>query len=171
MISNLSESAVMTTLRSFLLSILPTGVEVVRGQVNRVPSPASPDYVVLTPLLKERLATNVDEYQDDAIASVRHTTQSLMLTVQADVHGDNSADNADVISTLFRDDAAVSFFGAQGTDVSPLYTSEPRQIPFINGEQQVETRWVIDLAIECDPTIDLAQDFLDQPPDITSNPI
>lgn len=48
----------------FLKAILPTGVEVVRGQVNRVPEPQSPDFVVFWPTLKPRLGTNRDEYLD-----------------------------------------------------------------------------------------------------------
>src|ERR1044072_142734 len=51
------------------------------------------------------------------------------VTVQLDVHGPNSAENAQTISTLFRDDFAVQAFKASGFDVTPLYVSDPRQLP------------------------------------------
>ena len=45
-------------LRSFLLSVLPAGVEVIQGQDSRVPEPSNVDFVVMTPITRERLATN-----------------------------------------------------------------------------------------------------------------
>lgn len=59
-----SQDDVTTALRSFLLSILPSGVEVLETQVNRVPEPAGTNYVMMTPLLRPRLSTNVDSYAD-----------------------------------------------------------------------------------------------------------
>lgn len=59
-----NQSQVLQCLRSFLLSVLPPGVEVVRGQDNRVPEPAGPDLVIMTPFRQGRLAFNVDSYVD-----------------------------------------------------------------------------------------------------------
>lgn len=59
-----TQSQVLTQLRSFLIAILPAGVEVVTGQVNRVPEPTAANYVVMTPMGQERLRTNVDDGLD-----------------------------------------------------------------------------------------------------------
>ncbi len=194
-----------------MLAILPAGVEVVAGQDNRVPEPEGADFVVMTPIGRQRLATNIDAYADNAfVGSITETTltiaeviagvlavgniiaganvtigtvvtalgtgtggvgtytvspaqtaasgiisagsqastQKTKVTVQLDVHGPNSADNAETIATLFRDPLAVSVFLASGFDVTPLYTEEPRQIPFINAEQAYETRWVVDAVMQ-----------------------
>ena len=48
--------------------------------------------------------------------------QPTRVTIQLDVHGPNSADNAQTISTLFRDDYAVQFFKGTGFDVKALRT-------------------------------------------------
>jgi hypothetical protein len=44
--------------------VMATGVEVVQGQVNRVPEPKPFDYVVMWTLRMPRLSTNVDAYAD-----------------------------------------------------------------------------------------------------------
>ena len=44
-------------------------------------------------------------------------------------------------------------------DLAPLYTSTPRQMPFDNGEQQVEERWVIDLCMQANVTITTTMQF------------
>lgn len=58
------DTNIFTALRSFLLAILPAGVDVVQAQANRVPEPVGSDYVLMTPLRRERLETNVDSYAD-----------------------------------------------------------------------------------------------------------
>ena len=41
-------------------------------------------------------------------------------------------------------------FEAAGAVATPLYTEDPRQMPFINGEQQYESRWVVSAVLELD---------------------
>lgn len=88
--------------------------------------------------------------------------QETEITLQADIHGPASADNAARISTLFRDQFGVSAFRAQGYDIAPLYTTEPRQMPFDNAEQAVEERWVVDLCMQANVVITTTQQFADQ---------
>ena len=218
-----TEFTIMATLRSFLLSILPSTVAVVRGQTNRVPEPQGSDFIVAWPTLRERLATNIDTYNDAyftaSIASTTMTVSQILIgtilagstvfgsgvatattvvsqlsglpglagtyqvsqsqtltssnlsagtatyqmstkaTFQLDVHGPNSGDNVQIISTMFHDDYADNYFANTGVDVEPLYASDPRQMPFINAEQQYEERWVIDLVIETFPIIVFPQQF------------
>src|SRR5574337_691963 len=61
---SLTQSQALTALRSVLLTALPSGIEIVQGQSNRVPEPDELDFVVITPILRNRLSTNVDLYQD-----------------------------------------------------------------------------------------------------------
>jgi hypothetical protein len=79
--------------------------------------------------------------------------QPTQVTIQLDVHGSSSGDNAQVISTTFRDAYAFDQFAASGLDIRPLYTSDPHQIPFVNSEQQYEERWVIDVHMQANPTV------------------
>jgi hypothetical protein len=219
---SITESNVLTALRTLLLSVLPAGVEIVKGQDNQVGEPQGPDFVVMTPLLRARLGTNIDTYQDCAftgsISGATLTVSSMNLgtiavgstlfganitagttitalgtgtggvgtytvsqsqtvaseimasgskdmlqptrmTVQIDVHGPNAGDNAQIITTAFRDEYAVESFISSGFDVAPLYCDDAKQVPYINGENQFEGRWSIDAVMHCNPVIATAQQF------------
>lgn len=217
---SITQSQTLAAVRAFLLGALPAGIEVVRGQDNRVPEPTGPDFVVMTPTLRGRLSTNVDEYDDAAFtglidgtiltvsdvqigqivvgrtlfgvdvtpgttitalgtgtggvgtytitptqtvseqtmaAGMKSLQQSTEVTIQLDVHGPASAENAAVITTLFRDDYAAQAMADTG--VAPLYAADAHQLPFSNGEQQVEQRWVVDLVLQVKPTLNVPQQF------------
>ncbi len=154
-----TEADALTTLRLFILSILPIGTECVQGQDNRVPEPLGPDFVMLTPTLRGRLSTNVSTYQDVPGAGTRRVLAATQMTVQIDVHGPAAAETIQVITTLLRDPAACDAFRRAGIDAQPLYAGDPRQAPFINGEGQVETRWTADAVLQVNPTASVPQDF------------
>jgi len=221
---NLSKSQTLTALRGFLLSVLPSSVEVVQGLDNRVAEPAVTNFVTMTPILQERIETNTDTYVDAVFTgSITGTTMTISnvsygsllvgsqifgvglaantivtafgtgtgglgdytispsqnitnqklaagtkavkhpekVTVQLDVHGTSSYDNSQIIATLFRDSYAVDQFALSGFDVTPLYAGEPKQIPFLNGEQQIEERWSIDAVMQCNPVVTIPQEFAD----------
>ena len=91
-------------------------------------------------------------------------TQPVKITFQVDVHGPNSADNAQAISTLFRSEIATSFFNAPASGIDALYADDPRQMPFDNGEQQVEFRWIINAVMQANQAIPWPQDFMGSAP-------
>jgi hypothetical protein len=95
-------------------------------------------------------------------AGTRQIEQSTRMTVQLDVHGPSSGDNAQIITTLFRDGYGVEAFEQSGYPIAPLYTNEPRQLAFDNGEDQFEDRWSIDLDLQIKPVIGVPQQFADQ---------
>src|ERR1039458_2225504 len=64
MIPNPTQSNVQAALRSFLLSVLPSGIAVVAGQQNRVPENMAGDFVIMTPIRFEHISTNEDDYID-----------------------------------------------------------------------------------------------------------
>jgi hypothetical protein len=108
-----------------------------------------------------RLSTNVVTYNDGYPSSpgTRTAMQPTQVTIQIDVHGPNSADNAQIISTLLRDEYASIYFVKNSSGIAPLYAGDPNQIPFFNGEQQVEFRWFIEAVLQVNTTITIPQDF------------
>lgn len=60
---------VQAVLRSFLLSILPAGTEVVEGQANNVPEVKSTEFVLMTIIRQVRISTNIDDYSDVAFTA------------------------------------------------------------------------------------------------------
>ena len=161
MTPSITESNVFQALGDFLANILPVGTAVVRGQQNRVAEPAGTNYAVMWPLNRERIALNTDSYTSIA----RNVVQAMKITLQVDLHGSASAENATLLSTLARDEYGVNFFasdtlGALG--IQPLYTSEPRQMPFMDGEQQSEEKWTVEVTMQVNPVISLPQDSANQ---------
>lgn len=218
-----TESQELTVLRAFLIEILPASVVVIRAGINRVPEPIGTDFVVMTPIMRPPLSTNVETSTEIpmtasiagtlmtvtalvgppaiakgmavsgagvAVASVITTlgtgtggigtytvkpsqtvasgsifagTKAILrpteYTVQLDVHGPASADNAQIISTLLRDNYACDFFTASSIDMQTLYASGPRQLFFNNGEQQYEERWIVDSCMQINPVVSVAQQF------------
>lgn len=61
---NYTEADAIAALRGLILTIVPTGTEVIRAQANRVPEPKGSDFVLMTVILRTRLSTNVDITQD-----------------------------------------------------------------------------------------------------------
>ncbi len=226
----ITQDQTFAALGSFLTSILPADVPVVQGQGNRVPEPKAKNFVIMVPMRRERIETNVDSFGDIAwiggisggvlnvtkviqgalspglTPSANNTLaaktklgtqltgnpggigtynitptqnvaagsifqagggtylQPIKLTVQLDVHGPQSADYAQIISTLFRDDYAVEYFANlndTGGYVVPLYADDPRQLRFENAEQQVEDRWSIDAALQVNAAATTSQQFAD----------
>ena len=88
--------------------------------------------------------------------------QPTEVTFQLDVHGPGSSDNAQIISTLFRDDYAVQQFLSSGFDVTPLFADDPTQVPFINAEDQFETRWIVEAHLQANQIVTLPQQYASQ---------
>lgn len=159
---SLTDKQTFTALLQFIESIIPTQdsggnliFDVIRGQNNKVPEPVTNNFVVMTYLHKERLATNTVNYEDlvGSTTSLRHDLTPVKYAVRLDVHGDNAADNTQIIMSMFRSDYAASLFKGVGYDVTPLWCQDPKQVPFLNGEQQVEQRWILEVYLQCNPVI------------------
>lgn len=221
----------LTQLGKFLLAVLPSGVEVVQAQPNRIPEPKSTSFVVMTPIRQERLRTNIDTYADSKLvgsiagniltvtavdpdldgaimvgstifgvdvldgtrvqslgtgtggvgtyvlnntqtvasrtlsAGAENIEQGVNQVVQLDFHSStiSSSDMATTVATLFCDAYAVDSFAAQSPNygVVPLYTTDPRQMPFLNAEQQYEWRWVLECMIQSNAIVIVPQEFAD----------
>lgn len=94
-------------------------------------------------------------------AGVQTKMQETEIVYQLDVHGPNSGDFSQTISTMFRDPYAVDQFATSGFPISPLYADDPAQRPFVNENQQVENRWALDAHLQANITISVAQQASD----------
>lgn len=102
------EFAIQAALRGFLLAILPAGTEVLLSQVNRVAEPASPNFVMMTPLRRRRIETNIDECEDAKYsASIAGTT----LTVVEVFYGAIAVGNP-VMSPDVEEGTVIAAFGS-----------------------------------------------------------
>lgn len=160
----LTETAAIGALRAVLLTLLPPGVEILRAEINRVAEPAGPDFCMLTPISRTRLTMTVSSWVDGSFATppgpgIRQDCQETQITVQLDIHGPNSADNTQIITTLFRSEVVTAGFDALGLGVQTLYAEDARQTPFINDSAQIEYRWTVDLVLQVNPVVTSPQQF------------
>jgi hypothetical protein len=104
---------------------------------------------------------------EEMACGVENILQPTKVTIQLDVHSanvGNASDMAQTISTLFRDDYATIWFYRQGyaaQGIVPLYADDPKQIPFINAEQQYETRYVVEAVLQVNQVVTPPQQFAD----------
>lgn len=155
----ISDDTILTALRALLLAILPSGTEVIAGQTNRVPEPASPDFVTMIPLSRSSLSTTVEDWTHAGTPVALDNTRDMQVTVQLDIHGPGAADNATLVTMLVRSDFACRQMA--GTGVQPLYTTDPLQMPYINGANQYENRWTMNVATQVTPLVSTPMQFAD----------
>jgi hypothetical protein len=103
------------------------------------------------------LSTTQTRSSQTLAAGVYEATAPTKVTVQLSVHGPLGSENAHLIAVLFRDAYALNFLAAY--QIVPLYTDEATQVPFTNGEQQIESRWILNAVIQYNPTVSLPQEF------------
>lgn len=152
-----AQDDVLTALRSFILSLITC--EVVQGLGNGVPMPLG-GFIAITPLFQSRLSTNQSGYADPTpTTGTRTATQAVQATFQIDCYGPSSADWANIFSTAWRDDLAVS---ALSPVAAPMYCDDPKMIALTDGEQQYEQRWTITAALQCNPAITTPMQFFAQ---------
>lgn len=154
-----TDTAVMTSLRTFLLGV--TGLpddSVIKGQDNRVPSPLGPDYVIMTPGSRNRMATNQEAYAEPSFAG-SITGDVLTITAMLDgtlapgqaLSGDGVAPGSLLVAPLG---------GAPGAEmwrVSPAQTVA-QGILFAGGlSMSVSTMVTVQLDVYGPRSADLAQ--------------
>lgn len=145
-----------TALRTFLLSILPAGIEVVQGQDNQVSMPVG-DFVVMTDVRKIRLSTNIDSYDDiGSNPGSKLIETHINHMIQLDFYGQQSGDWAAMVQSLFRDSYAVD---ALPQNIVPLYADDPVQMPLISGESQYVARWKLQVNLQYNPITTVPQYF------------
>ena len=155
---SITEDEVMTAIRSFLLTVFP-GTEIVQGQDNRVTMPDEAGWILLTPILSARLATNIDTWSNAGAPTTQADQTFWRHDVQVDCFGASAHDNATIIGQLWRDDYAYSNLVATGYDIAPLYASDLRNLEFVNDSAQYEKRWSIDLSLQASPVVNVPQQF------------
>jgi hypothetical protein len=90
-------------------------------------------------------------------------TQPAQWTIQLDFHGADTtaADMAQTVSTLFRDEYATKYFEQRSSSIAPFYADDPRQMPFINDQQQYEWRWIVSAVMQVNQKVLVPMQYAD----------
>lgn len=164
MTPSVSQHNVLTALRTWLAAVLPAGTDIITAEINRVPEPKNKNFVVMTPLRRPRLRTNVDTDVDMVMTgSIAATTMNIsavdattpgQIEVGSRIFGTGVADNT--IVTAFQSGATG---GVGNYTVTPSQTVSSRTLSA--GAQTLEqgTRMDIQLDFHSDDTSagDMAQ--------------
>ena len=129
---------------------------VVQGLPNRAAMPL-PGFVTIQGITRKRLATNVQTWDQVSNPPMSLAIeQDIELGIQIDCYGPISADWADMLTTLLRDEYGVN---ALAPNVTPLYADDARMIPLVDGEEQYEERWSIDAHFQYNPVTTVPQQY------------
>ena len=159
---DLDNDAITKAIGDFLALVAPTGTPVVVGQSNRVPPPKAALYVVITPTTRPRLSTNVVSWDiTDLAPEDLSTLTPAQMMVQCDVFGTDAFNLASVIEMTWRSAWGCAVMAELNPLIAPLYADEPRQLAFIDGNQQYEDRWSVDLNLQVNQSISVPQQFAD----------
>lgn len=124
-----TESAIQTALRSFVLSLVPAGTDVIEQLDNRVPEPHSPNFITMTPMRRVRLATNLHVEADcsftASIAGPTMTVTELGANNQAAIAVGASVVGPGVPLAVITAQTGGTPGGLGTYTVSPSYTAGP----------------------------------------------
>lgn len=155
-------TAVMNALGTFLVSIVPAGTKVLRGPIDRAAAP-NVDYVLMTPVYRNRLRTNL--YGDNVPPvgpdpnGTTDLEQGTQLEVQVDFYGDaSSGDWCAEFTTVFRSEAGSI---ALAPICQPLYADDGRMLPLVTGEEQYLERWMVRAVLQYNPVTSVVTQYAD----------
>jgi hypothetical protein len=166
----IGEDDILTALRTFLLGILPVGTAVVQGQPNRVAEPGVADFVVMTPLDRAPLATPIFDWDaTDPNPVTIAIGESTSVVVQLDIHGPAASDNATLVAILFR--SPYGCVQLAPFAVQPLTVGPAHQMAFINGENQYENRWTMNVEFQANPLVSTPAVFANKVAVVIARPV
>lgn len=153
----ITDDDVFAGLVAFVNAAVPAigAVNVQQGPLNRVPMPPGPDFCILEPTDRLRLATNVRTY--DPTHGTRSAQQSVQVGVTLNFYGPNATDYGQTFTQLFRDLFGTDFMVAY--NMAPLFCDDGRQMPLIDSEKRYAARWMIRAWLQINPAISTPQDF------------
>lgn len=144
---NLTDQDVFTAMRTFLLSFIPSTVQVIQAQDNRVPMPKG-GFITMNNTGIDRISFNIDNYE--SVLEGKTILTPTRYSMQLDFYGPISQEWCMQTVSLFRDEYATEIFPS---NIQPLYADDPVQIPLIDGEAQYEQRWKLLASLQYNPIL------------------
>lgn len=156
---NPGDYVLSTNVATVTSQLMASGVPVIQELDNRVPMPEG-GFVLMDCISKTRLGTGTMTYEDDVTETSTKYNQSIDYVIQLDFYGDNAGDWVAAVSTLWRSPQACEYL--RGSGIQPLYHDDAKQISFVDGENQYQHRWILDVHLQYTPTVTTSQQFFNQ---------
>lgn len=145
------DSAVVA-IADFLQPLMPTGTQIVRGQVNDVPAPLPPS-IVITEIGQPQYTTT--RKQPIAVDGTQTYVMPVQLRFQLDFYGWSGGEMSNITTTMIR---SIYPEGRFPEGVKPLYCTDAFQSPLMTGEKQFEARWTQELYVQYNAPVNVAQE-------------
>ena len=146
-ILDINDQDIFKAMRVFIQSFVPSVVQVVQAQDNRVPMPKG-GFITMNNTGMDRLSFNIDNYE--SVLEGKTILTPTRYSMQLDFYGPDSQVWAMQTMALFRDEYATELFPP---NIQPLYADDPVQIPLIDGEAQYEQRWKLVASLQYNPIL------------------
>lgn len=160
---NVTHQDIYKDVRGFLLGLFPgSGQQVIQAMQNNNPLPDGA--VVMQVLFSKNLDTAVITSLPPAQAAIRNSVEVRM---QIDFYGVNAEASSRIVANLWRTGYTCDLL----TTCQPLYVQSHDRHVYINDSNQYEDRWILDLGLQYNPQVTVAQGFTDSPPVITTVPV
>lgn len=160
---NVTHQEIYKDIRGFLLGLFP-GAEkqVIQAIQNNEPLPHNA--VVMSILFSGNFDTAVVTPLPPTEAAIQNSVEVRM---QLDFYGQNAEARSRVVNNLWRTNYACERLSV----CQPLYVQSYNRHPYVNDSNQYEDRWIIDVGLQYNPQVTVAQDFSDSAPVVTINPV
>lgn len=139
-----TEKQIYDALEGWFRSFLPPDIRILEAQNNRAAPPEGP-FLLMLIVARRRYATNRHTLNQNQTQTI---TQPMLMTVQVSVFREGAGDAAALMTTLWRDAHATTFFRNVLPCITAIKSSEPRQNVWINASDQYVDGWNLDLTLD-----------------------
>lgn len=160
---NTTQQEIYKDVRGFLLGLFPgSEKQVIQSAQNNQPLPK--DAVVMQVLFVANLDTAVVSYLPPGDADIQN---SVEVRFQIDFYGPLAEQRSRIVANLWR-----TYYGCERLTVcQPLYIQSYNRHVYVNDSNQYEDRWIMDLGLQYNPQVTVAQDFTDLAPVVDIIPV
>lgn len=157
-------SAAIVAVAAFLQPLMPVGTQIVRGQTNDVPPPLPPS-IVITEVGKPEYTTT--RMKLDSNAGTMSYEMPIKLRLQMDFYGNDGGEMSGIATTMLRSLYPEDKFP---DGVAPLYCTDGIQAPLTTGEKQYEARWTMELYVQYNAPVIVAQESFNVVGEVIADP-
>lgn len=160
---NVTHQEIYKDVRAFMLGLFPGAeLQIIQAAQNNNALPHNA--MVMQILFQRNFDVAVETMLPPTEAAIQNSVEVRM---QVDFYGVQAEARSRTVSNLWR-----SSFGCDGLKVcQPLYLQSLNRSVYVNDSNQYEDRWIMDVALQYNPQVTVAQDFTDTAPVITINPV
>lgn len=160
---NVTQQEIYKDVRSFLIGLFPGSErQVIQSAQNNEALPKNA--VVMQVLFTNNLDQAVTTPLPPDAAAIQN---SVEVRLQLDFYGVMAEQRSRVVATLWR----TNFACERLLVCQPLYVQSYNRHPYINDSNQYEERWIMDLGLQYNPQVNVAQGFSNSPPVINTIPV